>query len=142
MKLQSVIMLLALIQMELCFSQTTTLITADLKKYLEGLESQGWIVNAEQNPVTSGVEVEAQKLIEDAEKHGIFGVPWDNKDTLKFKYVPDTDTTYKLYDFEGYKEEKAPIFGQWERVDNYKTLPQGFDAPPSTVTGDIGAIIK
>lgn len=139
---------------------------ARISEYVRGLEDAGWTVRLGQHPVTGLVEIKAEKVVEDAEEQGILKVLWDNKYTVELKYAPvaegiragadqlsgfffadavpgradEKETPYRLYDFAAYREHKAPLFGQWRKVETLDTVPQwpGLKGPPLVAVGFAG----
>jgi hypothetical protein len=104
-----------------------------LDQYLQSLESTGWNLTKAVNPLSKSVTIQLEKLKPKSEPKGIFGIRWDAKETIKLEYIPQEKGKYKLYQFEGQKELKAPLLGDWEVAEKYNELPELMILPPNEV---------
>jgi len=92
-----------------------------LDQYLKGLKKNGWNSKILQSPAGT-VSLELTKMYVGSEKHGLFRISWDNQETWRMKYQPQGKLLV-LLDAEGYRQHKAPLFGEWQTVGTFHALP-------------------
>ena len=96
--------------------------TVQYEDYIDMLNQQGWDTQVYYDPNDS-VRIELNKQYKGEEKHGLFGIVWENREVWNLKYIPDSSGIYMLYESNGVKKEKAPLFGEWQEITSSKELP-------------------
>jgi hypothetical protein len=89
---------------------------ATVAEYVKRLNDQGYRAVRTDDPQTMVTTIRVEKLGESEETHGLLKQTWQTRDTWKLHYMV-TGNELQFQYMDSYKEQKAPLLGQWRRVD-------------------------
>ncbi len=98
-------------------------LTATYEDYIGALSRRGWQADVYYDP-NGSVTLEIEKRYKGEEGHGLLGINWENREIWELQYIQENSGIFKLYAANGTKEEKAPLFGEWNEIKSSKKLPR------------------